>query len=180
MRVLDYGDAGSQRGAELLVADPTKTFEPSRSGIGTIRNVSTSGARTKDFGYDQKASTGNFLTRAFGGSKANLASDKKFAAGEAYVKGKYAVSNSADATKTAATRKLWDSGKVAETKPTHDSTRQYLGPEQKKLGNYVDAKSLADWRNGETVIYNGNVVERIGNLKQLTIGDVRELLNKNK
>jgi hypothetical protein len=181
MRALDYGDAGSQRGAEMLVADPDKTFDPSRSGVGTVRQFGTGGTRTKEFNYDQKARTGNFLTRAFGGGKSNLATDKKFAAGEAYVKGKYAVPESkVDDDKTVDTRKAREGEKVATTNATHDSTRPFLGREYKKLSTSVDPKALADWRSGETVIYNGNVVDRASTFKQMTIGDIRELLNKNK
>ena len=182
MRVLDYGDAGSQRGAELLVADPSKTFDPNRSGIGTVRPFGTSGVQTKGFGgYDQKARTGNFLTRTFGGSKANSIANKKIASGEAYVKGKYTIpEGKLDATKTAATKKLWDGNKVAETNAVHDGSRQFLGREQAKLGNAIDPKSLADWRTGETVIYNGSGADRASTFKQLTIGDIRDLLNKNK
>jgi hypothetical protein len=181
MRALDYGDVASARGAQMLIADPSKTFDPSRSGVGTIRQFGTGGTRTKEFNYDQKARTGNFLTRAFGGSKSNFATDKKFAAGEAYVKGKYAVPDSkVDGNKTVDTRKARDGEKTAATNATHDSTRQYLGPEQKKLGKAIDFRTLADWRTGETVIYNGAAVDRASTFKQMTIGDIRELLNKNK
>lgn len=180
MRALDYGDVASERGAEMLVADPSKTFDPSRSGVGTIRPYGTGATRTKEFNYDQKARTGNFLTRAFGGSKSNFATDKKYAAGEAYVKGKYAVSDSKMGSKTVDTRKVRDGEKVAATSATHDSTRPYLGRETNKLGNSIDPKTLADWRSGETVIYNGAAIDRASTFKQMTIGDIRELLNKNK
>lgn len=181
MRALDYGDAGSERGAEMLVANPDKTFDPSRSGVGTIRPYGTGGARTKEFNYDQKARTGNFLTRAFGGSKSSFATDKKFAAGEAYVKGKYALPDSkVDAAKTMDLKRAREGEKVATTNAAHDSTRPYLGREQKKLGSAIDPKTLADWRSGETVLYNATSVDRASTLKQMTIGDIRELLNKNK
>ena len=106
---------------------------------------------------------------------------RKFTSGEAYVKGKYTIpEGKLDATKTAATKKLWDGNKVAETNAVHDGSRQFLGREQAKLGNAIDPKSLADWRTGETVIYNGSGADRASTFKQLTIGDIRDLLNKNK
>ena len=184
MRAINYGDVKSQRGAQILVYDPNKKFDPSRSEIGTTRAVGTGATRTKDFQYAQKARTGNFLTRAFGGSKANAAASKDFATKEALSRGKYEIPNAEKGaeSKIATTKSLWDGDKVAATRDLHDGNRLFLGPESKKLGTSMDPKTMADWRSGgnETVSYANGTVERIGNLKQLSIDDVRELLNKNK
>jgi type II secretory pathway pseudopilin PulG len=181
MHALDYGDVASKRGAEVLVVDPTKTFDPTRSGVGTARTVSTGGARTKDFNFDQKARPGNFLTRAFSSSKADAAAERKFVTGEAGTRN-YNTGEARDSTKSAATRKLWDGSKVAATRDSSDAAKPFLGPESSKLRKAVDPKTMADWRSAgaEAVSYTDHSVERSSTFKPLTIDDVRDLLNKNK
>jgi len=184
MRALDYGDATSRRGAEIMVPDYTKQFDPTRSGVGTARTFGTGGARTKDFNFAQKVRTENFLTRAFSRSKSNAAADRKFATSEAKLLAKYGIPNADKdlGTKTAATKGLADGNKVAATRDLHDGKRPFLGQESKKIGTAIAPKELANWRTGggEGVIYNNGTVDRVGNLKQLSVEDVRELLNKSK
>jgi len=176
--------ASSERGAEILVYDPNKSFDPSRSGVGTARTFGTGGARTKEFNFDQKVRAESFATRNFSGSKANAAAERQYATGAANSAGKYAIPNVDKdvGNKTATTKALWDGEKVAATQDLRDGKRQFLGSESKKLGKSIDPKDLADWRKGanESVIYHGGSVDRIGTLKPLSIEDVRELLNKNK
>ncbi len=181
MHALDYGDVASKRGAEVLVVDPTKTFDPTRSGVGAARTVSTGAARTKEFNFEQKTRPGNFLTRVFSGSKANAAAERKFATGEANTR-KYNTGEAPDSTKSAATRKLWDGSKVAASRNAPEGARPFLGQESSKLRTAVDPKTMADWRSGasESVSYTNSTVERSSTFKPLTIEDVRELLNKNK
>ncbi len=180
MRALDYGDVASQRGAEILVVDPAKTFDPAKSGIGTARTAPTGGARTKEFNFDQKAHPGNFLTRMFAGSKANAAADRKYATSDARTRD-YRTGEASDATKSAGTRTLWDGNKTAATKAAASANRQFLGREKDRMSNSVDPKTLANWRLGsESVNYTDHTVEEASSFKQLTIDDVRELLNKNK
>jgi hypothetical protein len=184
MQKVENGDVASQRGAEILVPNENKTFDPSQSGIGTLRPFGTGGARVKEYNFQQKIRSESFVTRDFSGSKGNRAADRKFAAGEANTRGKYVIPNTGKEaeSKAATTKELWDGSKVAGTRDLHDGQRQYLGPESRKLDQSIDAKSLADWRSGasESVTYNGTTVDRVGTLKQLSIDDVRELLNKNK
>ena len=53
--------------------------------------------------------------------------------------------------------------------------------ESKKLSQPADAKELANWRNAsESVNYSDGTVERVSTLKQLSIDDIRDLLNKSK
>jgi len=180
MKVLDNGDVASQRGAEILVLDPAKTFDPAKSGIGTVRTTATGGARTKEFNFDQKTHPGSFLTRMFAGSKSNTGVDRKFATNDARTRG-YNTGEASDATKNAATRNAWDANKTAATRAAANGNRQFLGTEKDRMGNSVDPKTLANWRlGGETVNYTDHTVEQASTFKQLTIDDVRELLNKNK
>lgn len=182
MRALDYGDAASARGAEILVPDYGKAFDPTQSGIGAARKFGTGGARTKQFDFQQKARAESYATRDFQGSKANAVAQRKYATAEANARGKYGIPKVDEelGKKAATTRDLWDGNKQAATRDIHDGKRPYLGPESKRLNKSMDPKELADWRSGEQVSYGNGTVERIGNLKQLSIDDVRELLNKNK
>ena len=167
MRVLDNGDAGSARGAAILVPDTSKTFDPSRNAIGSARAYGTGGARVKDFRFEQKAHPGAYETRDFREAKSNAAAQRKYATREANTRGKYAIPNTAQdaGNKTAATRDAWDGSKVAATRDLSDGNRPYLGPESKKLNTSVDQTKEAGWK---------------GDLKPLSIDDVRTLLNKNK
>ena len=180
---VENGQVGSKRGAEIFAADKYKTFDPTRNSVGG-RTYDTGNARVKDFYYDQKAHPGSYAARDFYGAKKDWSGDLKYAARDANTRGKYDIPNATKAadTKTAATKESWDAGKTAATKGLHDGQREYLGPESKKLRTPVDPATMADWRNGgrETVVNSGTSVEKYTTLKQLTIEDIRELLNKNK
>jgi hypothetical protein len=186
VNAMNYGDAKSKRGAEILVWDPNKHFDPNRTGVGTARQFGTGGSRTKEFNFDQKAQTGNFLTRAFGGSKANSPGEKNFATTDANAKRDFVVPGTTIKTDKAVSTKDLADGSGSKTAAVRDlpgGDRQFLGREQKKMANAVDPATLADWRSGggETVIYNADgSVDRIGAMKRLSIDDIRELLNKNK
>jgi hypothetical protein len=184
MRAMTQGDVASTRGAEILVVDPYKKFDASRSGIGTVRPYGTGSAQAKDFNFQQKTRARTFNTRDYAGSKPNSATERAYATGEANTKGKYQIPNSDKEAgqRTAATREWRDGTKVAATQDLRDGKRPYLGPESAKLGKSIDPKTLGDWRSAgsEAVVYGGSSVERMGNLKQLSIDDVRELLNKSK
>ena len=177
------GASGTKRWAEIAVIDPDKSFDPTRSSVGG-RTYDTGNARVKDFYYDQKAHPGSYGTRDFYGSKKNWAGDMKFAARDANTHGKYAIPN-ADKTadsKAAPIKEAWDAGKTAATRGLHDGQREYRGPERAKLGQSIDPMTMADWRHGaqESVVNSGTSVEKYSTMKQLSIEDIRELLNKNK
>ena len=179
---IENGEVPSQRGAELLVLDKYKAFDPSRSSVGG-RTYDTSRARVKDFYYEQKARPGAYGTRDFYGSKAAAAADKDFATRNASTQGRYAIPNAGKTagTKTAPIKEAWDAGKTAATRDLHDGDREYRGPERAKLGQSIDPTKMGDWRNGgESVVHTGNSVEKFSTLKPLTVEDIRELLNKNK
>ncbi len=177
MLAAESGEAGSKRGAEILVLDKFKAFDPSRSAVGG-RTYDAGKARTKDFQYQQKATADSYRTRDFRGSKNAATGDIKFATKDAATKG-YATKDAA--TKNAPTKEAWDAGKTAATRGLHDGKREYLGPESTKLRQSVDPVTLGDWRSGgETVTNTGSSVEKYSTMKSLSIDDIRELLNKNK
>jgi hypothetical protein len=179
MRKMRNGDAGSMRGAEILVADENKSFDPSRSAVGGRTFNLSSTAQTKSFWGSKKAATGSYRTSDFYGSKAAWAGDMKFNTKQATT-GSYATRNAS--VKTAQTNTAWDASKTAAVRGLPDGNREYRGPESKKLRDPVDPASVTDWRKGggETVVNTGSSVEKYSTMKQLTIDDIRDLLNKNK
>lgn len=177
------GDAGSARGAEILVFDPNKAYDPSRSAVGS-RTYNAGSARTKEFYLNQRTNPGTFLTRDFYGAKSAAAGDRKFATRAANTRGQSEIpyANKVAETKTAPTKEAWDAGKTAETKNLRDGRREFLGRESRRVGQSVDPASMADWRGGgsERVTNAAGSMEKFSTLKPLSIEDIRELLNKNK
>lgn len=181
MRTVTNGEAGSMRGAQIIQYDPEKVFDPSRSGIGTVRPYGTKKSGSKEF-YARGARVDTYRTHGFNDSKSATAAQKKYATSDANTRGKYEIpkAGAEASTKTATTKAAWDAQKKAPSRELADGKRPYLGPESKKLGTAVDPKDLANWRSGEGVVYTDGVVEKVSTFKQLSIEDVRELLNKNK
>ena len=115
--------------------------------------------------------------------KASWLSKLKFWAKDANVKTGREIPNASRQAETKAVpvRMAFDAPKAAPVRDVSDGKRPYLGPESKKLKVAVDPKTMADWRNnGWSVGNSGTSVERYGSLKQLSVEDVREILNKNK
>jgi len=178
MQAVTGADVASARGAEILVYDPHKTYDPSRSAVGG-RPYSAGSARTKAFLFTQKASPRTFGTRDFAGAQPARHGRMLFATKEANTRDPYATKDAP--TKTAGTKESPDAGKVAAVNDLHDGRRQFLGKENAKLRQSLPPESLGDWRKtSETVSNSGTSVEKYSTMKQLTIGDIRELLNKSK
>ena len=179
MRTVTGTDIASARGAEIVVFDPNKSFDPSRHAVGG-RTYETGSARTKAFQFTQKANPRTFETRDFSGAKTAGAGRMLFATKAANTRDPYATKTAA--TKTAATKESPDAGRTAAVHDLHDGQREFLGKESGKLRQAADPVKMADWRNGgrETVTNSGSSVEKYSTMKQLTIEDIRELLNKSK
>jgi hypothetical protein len=183
MLAMENGDAGSKRGAQILEVNPDTSFDPNKATAAAAHSYGTGKAQTKDFYSGQKVHMDSFKTRDFYDSKANQAAQRKFATKEADTKGKFLnlFARKTAPTKTAPTKEAGDANKAAPTRTLAEGKRPYLGPESKKLNQQTSAQELANWRNtGESVIYTDSTVERVSTLKQLSIDDIRDLLNKSK
>jgi hypothetical protein len=182
MLAVENGEVNSKRGAEVLQYDPNKGFDPNRATAAAAHDYGTGKASAKSFYSDRQLRLDTFQARNFN-AKTNTAAERKYSTADASTKGKYLMSDatkSAD-TKTAATKEAWDANKTSASRPLADGRRPYLGPESKKLGVAVDPKEMANWRNaGEQVSYTDSTIEKVSTLKQLSIDDIRELLNKSK
>ena len=167
MRALNYGDVGSQRGAEMLIVDPEKTFNVGNASTGSTRSFNTGKARVKEFNYEQKITTKSYGARAFWGAKQSAFSDQRFATRAARTTGNYEIPNAAKIadTRTAATKDAREASKTLATRDLPDGNRQYLGKEADKMKKPLDQNARVGWS---------------GDLKEMSIEDLRDLLNKNK
>jgi hypothetical protein len=183
MRALAYGKVESERGAELMIPNESKVFDLNRAIRGSSQTVSTGRARTKEFYFDQKVRLEGYRTRGFWGTTDSALRDAKFATIDANARGKYEIPNARKKaeTKSAAVKDAREANDKLATRNLPGGDREYLGPESKKVRRAVDPKVLANSHSGGTSVSStGGTVEVGGTLRQLSIDDVREILNKNK
>ena len=183
MMAIENRDANSARGAQILEANPDTSFDPNRATATAAHSYSTGKAPTKSFYSDRSVRLDTYQTRNFYDARANKSAQRQFATNDANAKGKYSIPNATKATDTrsVATKEASDATKGAPVRSLSDGRRLYLGPESKKAGQSVDPKDLANWRNaGESVYYSDGTIEKVSTLKQLSIEDIRNLLNKSK
>ncbi|HEX5176349.1 MAG TPA: hypothetical protein VFV83_04925 [Chthoniobacteraceae bacterium] len=127
----------------------------------------TDKARVKDFYFTQKQSPKGYATTGFNGSKGTWFGDFHFSTKEARAKGKHEIPNAtkkAD-TKTMPVTDARERGKSMAVASFEKGQRSYLGPEAERLHLALPHDRPVGWT---------------GDLKPMTIDDVRTLLNKNK
>ena len=196
MRALDYGDVTSQRGAEMLVVDPDKSFNLKSMSGGTSKTFRTGSANVKDFNYVDNVSTRSYTnTRGFWGSRQSAFSEQRFATRGARTTGDYEIPNATKkaGTKTATTKEAREANLAMAVRTLPDGSRQYLGKEKKKMETPVDPKEAANWRGASAMVTTGGdmgagkagrryitPVEQYGHMKEISVEELRELLNKNK
>ena len=163
MRAVASGEVASERGAEIIQYDPEKVFDPSRSGVGTVRPYGTGGAGSKDFNFPQNARVGCLPHQDFAGAKAARRRAEKVRDRRRRYPRQIPPAQRRQGRSATRPRRPRSEGwhKDAATRDLLDGGAPYLGPESKKLGVARRSEDLANWRNGgETVIYNDGVVEK--------------------
>lgn len=183
VRAMNYGDATSQRGAEVLVPDFHKVYAADGRRGTRIKTFDTGSARTKTFYSNARTDAKGYDTRPFAGAKGTRLADAKFSTQEAKTRGKYEIPNAGReaATKLVGTPDARESAKTMPVRKLRDADREYLGREMARIGQAPSPESLADWRQGgEATVTVGGKVEKFSTLQPLSIEDVRELLNKSK
>lgn len=170
---------------------PTKqqelVFDTRQGAVGNGRSFTAGAAHTKDFQFSQRFAPAKYETTEYA-TKKSWFGNFRFGSKPADLRTKSDIPNADTAaalksapTKSAATKDAREGTKTMAVRDLPDGDRDYLGPERQKLNNAVDPKTLADWRkSGEVVVDAGTYVERVTGLKQLSVDDVREILNKNK
>ena len=171
MREVTRGEVTSVRGAEILVADPTKEFNPSTARFGRPASVGTKSASSNEFYFVDKTRTKDFATRDFT-TKGAWMGDLKYGTKEARTKESW-FSKKTARTKSFDTKEARDASKTAATRALPGGDRAFL----------VQGRRQADLdTNGRDKMPFGTTdmgPSWSGELKTLTIDDVKGLLNKN-
>lgn len=146
--------------------DPLKVFDVRQGSTFGRQSFVTGTARVKNFYFTQKFAPKDYDTRAYGGTKGSWFGDFKFATREAGTKGNYEIPNAAKKadTKTLPVSDARENSKTMATAAYAKRDRPYLGPEANRVHRPITAGQVG-WS---------------GDLRPMTIDDVRELLNKNK
>jgi hypothetical protein len=171
MRAVTSGDATSERGAEVLVPNKDKEFDPNTARLGARRGIEGRAAQTTEFQYVDRTRTRAFVSKDFS-TKGAWMGNAKFATKEASTKTSWFARKSAR-TKDYETREARDASKSAATRALPGGDRPFLvqGRTQAKL----DATGRGSIPFGTTTMGPS----WSGDLKPLTIEDVKGLLNKN-
>ena len=146
----------------IMKPDETKAFDPATEANIGGRTLAPKTARTKGYATGSY-SAGQYGTKDFAGTKGAWDGNLRFATREANTKRGYETNGIE--VKTAPTREARDAGRTTATRPLWDGGREFLGPERGKLDKAVDPNKRIEWR---------------GDLKPMTVEDIRALLNKNK
>ena len=176
---IENGEVSSLRGAQIYMPDPNRAYDPSRHGGSDTHSFATKGTATKSFDADRQLRLDAYQARNFSDTKSTLAAQRKYATRDANTHG-FLLPDKNPGDKTVATKQVWDAHKGAPSRESSDARRQFLGPESKKMNQSIDQKTLANWRSGETVVTSDGTVEKCSTLKELSIDDIRDLLNKSK
>jgi hypothetical protein len=171
--VTEYADQGvTARGAEIAIMDPEKTFNPSVARFGNASRVDPKTAQVNAFNYEDRVRTREYGTKAHH-LKTAWMGDVKFE------------------TKAAPVRQSWFSRLTARTKPYGTrgaamtdktaATRTLPGGDKPFL---VQGRRQADYdkRGPAAQAFGGDRISGeswSGDLKKMTIEDVKQLLNKN-
>lgn len=158
----------------IMKPDETLEFDPGKASSFTGRpGVRSKSAKGKEFSFVQKVAPGEFRTRDF--SAKTWQGDFKFATKEANTNSRTRIPNvtkQAD-TKTAAVKEARESEKTMATRELHDGKRPFL-----VRGRSQDQINAA---GSDAQSYRGEYESKWqGNLQQLSVDDVRDLLNKSK
>ena len=160
------------REEEILRPNATKSFNPSAANFGSNRSISTNAARTNEFHFADRTRTKGFSTRDFG-TKPAWGTDTGYATKDAPTKDSW-FARLTSPTKSYATRDNWEAGKTSETRvlPGGDLKFVAKGRRQAELEkNGAAGQAMGgDRESGQSWS---------GDLKPLSIQDVKTLLNKN-
>ncbi len=167
----------TERGAEIAVYDPDKTFDPTTAQFGHARSLSAKSAQTTTFNFTEHVRTKEFATREHATAKNAWMGDVKFETKAAPVRQSW-FSKLTARTKTYDTSKSRYSDKSVATRPSIIEDKPFL-VKGRRQADY-DSKGPAAMALGGDRISGESWT---GDLQQLTrpmsIEDVKKLLNKN-
>ena len=160
------GFAASERGAEVIVPDESKTFNPSTARFGNRSADSQKFARTGEFRFTERFRTKEFASKEFGAKSAWLGK-LNFATKDAPTKEAREAGKTA-ASKTYDTETAREAGKTAALPDVPDGERKFLGKEADRMKRGIKPEDQGKFEN-----------PWVGNLDPMSIEDVKKLLNKN-
>jgi hypothetical protein len=178
MKAVTNGEVTSHRGAEVLCPNPGKVFDPqsaSFSGRKTVssgRSVSTKAAYTNEFYFQDRVRTRAFDTRNFT-TKTSWQTDRAFETKAAPTKESWFSKRTAK-TKTYDTKAASGTDKALPVREMAEANRGFVA-KGRRQAEYDSKGPAAQGFGGERI--SGESWS--GDLKPLTIDDVKNILNKN-
>ena len=172
MNEIERGEVNSMRGAEVLVIDPTKTFNPSVMRSAGGRELGMPTARTGEFHFEDRVRTKSFAARGFATKEAWM-NGATYETKEAPVKTSWFARLTAP-TKSYATKETTEGQKTVAVRALPEGDRAFIGKGRRQAD--YDAKGPKAQAFGS--VDGGQ--SYAGDLREIkTIEDIRSLLNKN-
>ena len=172
MRMNEVEGGETHRGAEIMAPNQNKTFDTRAANFGTAASIGSRQARTGEFHFEDRVRTKPFGTRDFSTKNAAMA-DKNYETKEAPTKESW-FSRLTARTKKYETREARDASKTAETRALPGGDKAYFAKGRKQAA-YDTQGPAAMAQGGDR--YGGQSWS--GDVKPMTIEDVKQLLNKN-
>lgn len=167
---MSTGEAGSARGAEVMVPDESRTFNPATARFGNTSSLSSKSAQTGEFRFVDGVRTKEFSSGEYRGAKTAWLEKLRFTTkeartGEAHEAREAGKTARSKGYETDAAR---EAGKSAAIPVVADGTRKFMGKEADRFTRGIRPEDQAKYENP----WNGN-------LEPMSIEDVKKLLNKN-
>lgn len=163
---------GGSRADQIMRPDESKAFDLGTASFGRQRSVATKGVETNKFYFVDKTRTKSFETHDFATTQAREA--KQGYATKAMPTNESRFSERTAQTKDYATVESRDAGKKMETRALPGGDRAFVAQGRKQAS--LDKNGAASQGIGGDRIGGESWS---GNLKPLTIQEVKTLLNKN-
>ena len=156
----------------ILHPDETKAFNPGAARFGAGRTAYTKSAQTNEFYFTNKTRAGSFDTRGYATREAS-GTGTEYATKEAPSKESW-FSRLTARSKKYATNESRDAGKTVGTRALPGADEAFVAKGRKQAALDKDGAAAGFERGGPD-----SGMSWSGDLKPLTIQDVKKLLNKN-
>lgn len=167
-----YGTGVSARAAEIAILDPDKEFNPTAARFGRASQFGSKEAPSNTFNFVDRVRTRDFHTKDYA-SKSAWMGDAKFATKDAPTRESW-FSRLSARTKTYNTRTAAVADKTASTRPLVEGERSFLNKGRRQAAYDTHGPNALNMP-GES----GGRQSWSGDLRPMTIQDVKSLLNKN-
>jgi hypothetical protein len=165
-------DSVSTRGAELAIVDPEKQFNPNAARFGRASHLGSREAQANTFNFVDRVRTRDFHTRDYV-SKSAWMGDAKFQTKDAPTRESW-FSRLTARTKTYGTRTAAVADKTASTRPLVQGDRSFLNKGRRQAAYDTHGPAALNMPNE-----SGGRQSWSGDLRPMTVQDVKNLLNKN-